>query len=204
MTFNAFLTIFVVINFAAFVLCQNVTVDDVCPDIRDANVALGGPHCCNSTYREFRTRYNVAYLKLTSFLEKLQVWKCPQFESECENRYFDFNRFTSLIYDRFCNDSAFVENCREELEDINAVYGLDREGKTFLFVFISHINISQQGLVVKASASEAVGSGLIPSSVKPMTLKLVYTVSLLDAQQRDNVESMQVGKFTCCGVRKGI
>ena len=41
-----------------------------------------------------------------------------------------------------------------------------------------------------ASVSCAVDSGLIPSRVKPMTLKLVFTASLLDAQhQRNNVEN---------------
>ena len=50
--------------------------------------------------------------------------------------------------------------------------------------------------VVRASASGAVGSGLIPIRVKPMTLKLVFTASLLDVQQ-------QTGKFTCCVVGKG-
>ena len=35
---------------------------------------------------------------------------------------------------------------------------------------------------VRASASGAVDSGLIPSPVKPMTLKLALTASLLDAQ----------------------
>ena len=40
------------------------------------------------------------------------------------------------------------------------------------------------------SSSGAVESGLIPSRVKPMTLKLVFTASLLDAQhQRDSVEN---------------
>ena len=33
-----------------------------------------------------------------------------------------------------------------------------------------------------ASVSWAVDSGLIPSRVEPMTLKLVFTASLLDAQ----------------------
>ena len=44
--------------------------------------------------------------------------------------------------------------------------------------------------MVRASASEAADSGLIPSRVKPMTLKLVFTASRLDAQhQRDSVEN---------------
>ena len=41
---------------------------------------------------------------------------------------------------------------------------------------------SSDGRVIRASASVAVHLGLIPSRVKPMTSKLVFTASLLDAQ----------------------
>ena len=41
---------------------------------------------------------------------------------------------------------------------------------------------SSDGRVVRASASGAVDLGLIPSRVKPMTLKLVFTAFSLDAQ----------------------
>ena len=44
--------------------------------------------------------------------------------------------------------------------------------------------------MVRASASVAVDLDLILSRVKPMTLKLVFTASLLDAQHlRDSVEN---------------
>ena len=46
----------------------------------------------------------------------------------------------------------------------------------------NHIIYGSDGRVVRASASEAVDLGLIPSRVKPMTLKLVFTASLFDAQ----------------------
>ena len=49
--------------------------------------------------------------------------------------------------------------------------------------FSMRINFgSSDGRMVRASASGAEDSGLIPSRVKPMTLKLVFTSSLLDAQ----------------------
>ena len=41
---------------------------------------------------------------------------------------------------------------------------------------------SSDGQVIKASAFGVVDSGLILSRVKPMTVKLVFTASLLDAQ----------------------
>ena len=51
-------------------------------------------------------------------------------------------------------------------------------------------NSSSDGRVVIASASRVVESGLIPSQIKPMTLILVFTASLLDAQQlRDSVKN---------------
>ena len=43
-------------------------------------------------------------------------------------------------------------------------------------------NNSSDDQVVRASASGAVDLGLIPSRVKAMTLKLVFTSSLLDVQ----------------------
>ena len=49
-------------------------------------------------------------------------------------------------------------------------------------IYQKYILRSSDGLVVRASASEVVDVGLIPSPVKPMTLKLVFTASLLDAQ----------------------
>ena len=41
---------------------------------------------------------------------------------------------------------------------------------------------SSDGRVVRASASGAVDLGVIPSQVKPLTRKLVFIVSPLDAQ----------------------
>ena len=47
-------------------------------------------------------------------------------------------------------------------------------------------------IVVKASASGAANSGFTTSRVKPMTLKLVFTVFFLDAQRyKISEENMQ-------------
>ena len=49
---------------------------------------------------------------------------------------------------------------------------------------------SFDGRVDRASAPKPKNLGLIPSQVKPMTLKLVFTASLLGAQHyRDSVEN---------------
>ena len=56
-------------------------------------------------------------------------------------------------------------------------FGLIADSFGFLFDF----NTSD-GRVVRASASGAVDLGLIPNRVKPLTLKLVFTAFLHDAQ----------------------
>ena len=56
-----------------------------------------------------------------------------------------------------------------------------------VFTDTVHQRYSSDGRVVRSSASVAVDSGLIPSRVKPMTLKLVFTASLLDA--RDSMKN---------------
>ena len=52
--------------------------------------------------------------------------------------------------------------------------------------------------MIRASASGAVDLGLIPSRVKPLTLKLVVTASLLDAQHsRDSMENKPASYLLC-------
>ena len=58
--------------------------------------------------------------------------------------------------------------------------------------------------MVSASASGAVDSSLIPSRVKPITLKLVFTASLLNAQHsRDSVENKPASLLDVMGKTLG-
>ena len=58
--------------------------------------------------------------------------------------------------------------------------------------------------MVRASASGAVDSGLIQSRVKPKTVNLVFTASLLDNQESGITGQCgeQAGKFTSWAVGK--
>ena len=47
--------------------------------------------------------------------------------------------------------------------------------------FLASGKLLTRGRMVRVSASGAADSGLTPSLVKPMTLNLVFTASLLDA-----------------------
>ena len=102
-----------------------------CPKIRDLSIKNGGHHCCENIFKQFRQSYHNSNFQLTNFLEKLRAWNCSQFEKECEQRYFDFNRFTSLVYDRFCDMKAFEKNCKQELEIFDeSNYTKRNSGKT--------------------------------------------------------------------------
>ena len=61
-------------------------------------------------------------------------------------------------------------------------YVLFKSSISWRFCFITIIGSSSDGRVRTAIASEVVNLGVIPSSVKPKTQKLVFIASLFDAQ----------------------
>ena len=68
---------------------------------------------------------------------------------------------------------------------------------------VMNTNNITDGRVTRAPASGAVEVGLIPSRVKPITLKLVFTASLLQRSALKGQCGEQAGKFTSCDVGKG-
>ena len=109
----------VIFNFIFACSCNssdrvNGTENIQCLSIRRENIEIGGPQYCNCTFKKFRRSYTKSNLKLTSFLKKLKAWSCPQFEDECKNRHFDFNHFTFLVYEKFCNTSNFEKLCGQK------------------------------------------------------------------------------------------
>ena len=65
-------------------------------------------------------------------------------------------------------------------------YGLFQSSTSWRFCFTTMICSSSDGRVRRATASEVVDLGMIPSPVKPKTQKLVFTASLFDAQLKKN------------------
>ena len=53
--------------------------------------------------------YQGAYLSRT--LATLKAWNCPQFDEVCSNRLLSFTDYSSLVYDRFCNESSLIQKC---------------------------------------------------------------------------------------------
>lgn len=68
--------------------------------------------CCNRTMTYFHVFWTAGQLYLTTYLQTLQSWECPQFVDECQNRRFVVNSFTGLVFDYFCNyTDVFVPGC---------------------------------------------------------------------------------------------
>ena len=72
--------------------------------------------CCETAVHDYYyPKLNPRNRYLTTFLESLQTWHCPQFQQECKRRTFDYNGFTFLIYLRFCNRSQMEAQCYDDI-----------------------------------------------------------------------------------------
>ena len=137
--------IFLILSLTRFGRYSNVAAfsESICPNIRNANLENGGHQYCNCTYKLFRTNYTTSNLKLTSLLEKLRAWNCSQFEDECKNRRFDLNRFTFLVYEKFCNNSNFKQICSEELKIFNGNFYNSTSIKLRMYSKLLYLNKSK-------------------------------------------------------------
>ena len=79
--------------------------------------------CCKNIIKNFYKKwfYQGAYLSRT--LATLKAWNCPEFDEVCSNRWLAFTDYSSLVYDRFCNESSLMQRCglvvTETLSQIN-------------------------------------------------------------------------------------
>ena len=75
--------------------------------------------CCQTVVRNYyKTKFEPLNRYLTTFLESLQTWNCPQFQQECERRTFNYTNFTSLVYLRYCNRSQMEAQCYDVIHSI--------------------------------------------------------------------------------------
>ncbi|XP_076805620.1 uncharacterized protein LOC143449349 isoform X1 [Clavelina lepadiformis] len=74
--------------------------------------------CCKSTVEEFERSWANFYFPLTSYLDTLRTWNCPQFKEECQRRLFAFTSFTVTVYEHFCNYEGYIERCFKEVKNI--------------------------------------------------------------------------------------
>ena len=93
----------------------------------------------------------------------MMVWVLANQPSSRRFSYFFFNAASLPV-----SDDAFQTYQTKDLEN--------------LWGICERIKRCSDGQVIRASASGAVDLGLISSRVKPMTITLVFTAFLLDAQ----------------------
>ena len=72
-------------------------------------------NCCNETVRYYHKNWAFRSLSLTTFLQTLRQWNCPQYEEQCSSRTFAFTDFSNLVYDYFCNYTLLVEKCLSQV-----------------------------------------------------------------------------------------
>ena len=75
--------------------------------------------CCETVVHDYyysKRKPHNGYL--STFLESLHTWKCPQFQQECKRRTFNYTDFTSLMYLRFCNRSQMEAQCYNDILSI--------------------------------------------------------------------------------------
>ncbi|CAK8694674.1 uncharacterized protein LOC143445492 [Clavelina lepadiformis] len=71
--------------------------------------------CCNVTYDLFSRKWATGSAYLSTLLESLRGWNCPQYQQECHDQTFAYNTFTRLMYSRFCDHEKLEEKCTAEV-----------------------------------------------------------------------------------------
>ena len=71
--------------------------------------------CCDEIFDFFYRNWAFRSMSLTTFLQTLRQWNCPQYKEQCSSRVFAFTDFSKLVYDYFCNYTLLVENCLPEV-----------------------------------------------------------------------------------------
>ena len=79
--------------------------------------------CCQRIIEDLYTSwyYQGAYLSRT--LATLKAWNCPQFAEVCSNRLLSFTDYSSLVYDRFCNESSLIQKCGLVVTEVLSAIG---------------------------------------------------------------------------------
>ena len=101
------------VSLFVFVKARNKLLENTCfeePTLFIAN-RTRELRCCNRVVSNLYRLWSIQRIYLSRSLETLRAWNCPQFEDVCKNRTLAFTDFSSLIYDRFCNENKLMQQC---------------------------------------------------------------------------------------------
>ena len=68
-------------------------------------------HCCKNITKNLYRNWFIQGAYLSRTLATLKAWNCPEFDEVCSNRWLAFTDYSSLVYDRFCNESSLIQRC---------------------------------------------------------------------------------------------
>ena len=67
--------------------------------------------CCQKIIENLYANWSDQGAYLSRTLAALKAWNCPQFDEVCSNRSLAFTDYSSLVYDRFCNELSLIQRC---------------------------------------------------------------------------------------------
>lgn len=74
-------------------------------------------YCCLLQAGSYNGSWYHGGYYLSRHMELLRTWNCPQLNDECKKRPYDFNEFTGLTYDLFCNRTSLESTCLPIVEN---------------------------------------------------------------------------------------
>ena len=101
--------------------------------------------CCDKVVEEFYQKWHFGRFYLSTLLETLQTWHCPQLEEECKSQLFSYTDFTSLMYLRFCNRSVLETRC---FDDVRSVVEAQTGGSFSIITWkdaVNNLNLEELG-----------------------------------------------------------
>ena len=111
--------VIIILFYLTIVVTQNISkqntvyIDEKCFEVPDLFIRNRTRElkCCQAILNKLYTSwyYQGAYLSRT--LATLKAWNCPEFDEVCSNRLLAFTDYSSLVYDRFCNESSLIQRC---------------------------------------------------------------------------------------------
>lgn len=159
--------------------------------------------CCNATEKIQLSRWATGSRYLSTYLEKLQAWKCPQFRKECKRQIFNYNDFTNLMYMRFCNKAKLEQLCFGELKNAvnkqsnheNLKLSTWNEALRFLNVLkLNDQEILQPCLQIAMYDADSRGVGYYHEVIEPVVPFCSFTWCGFD---QEIVKTRRISSWTC-------
>nr|XP_039254029.1 uncharacterized protein LOC120331068 [Styela clava] len=92
--------------------------------------------CCEYMITGYYGKWFYGRAYLTTFLDNLKQWECPQLERQCRKRYFDVSAFTNLVYNRVCDQQKYRNECFETVSNLQTT-NLSKFDQNFSLTTIS-------------------------------------------------------------------